>query len=359
MRKRLARLQWQFIRHSLIVTLLTSFFILFIVTYEYERGLLLIFDRKLVGVPIAVWIICVIISTGFISGYLQAVPLRERIDQLIHATVRYERGTFSHRIEAVDGEDEVAELARRLNGMAEQIEEQVASLQRLSAERAEMQETVKKAAVTEERQRLARDLHDAVSQQLFAISMMTAAIKQSLVVENEETAKQVAMVENMANTAQAEMRALLLHLRPAHLEGKSLTEGVHTLFKELEQKYAMTVHMVIDQEVNIPKGIEDQLFRMVQEAVSNVLRHAKATQLEFQLKQTASELKVRLIDNGVGFDPKTIHQGSYGLQTMRERMTEIGGTLHIVSVLEKGTQIEAAIPIAWKEKEDDSSTSSG
>ena len=160
----------------------------------------------------------------------------------------------------------------------------------------------------------------------------------------------------MANTAQAEMRALLLHLRPAHLEGKSLVEGVTALLRELEQKYAMKIDVFIDDDVTMPKGIEDQLFRMVQEAVSNVLRHAKATRLEFQLKRSKTEIKVRIIDNGVGFDPSTVKQGSYGLQTMRERVTEIGGTLHIVSVVGKGTQIEATIPIAWREGEDDTSS---
>lgn len=357
MRRRLMTLQWQFIRHSLIVTLLTSFFIIFLVTYEYERGLLFLLDRNLFNVPIIVWIIVVIVVTGMTSGYFLAVPLRRKIDKLIHAAVRYERGAFSHRTD-VEGDDEIAELGFRLNGMAEQIEEQVASLQRLSAERAKMQETVRKAAITEERQRLARELHDAVSQQLFAISMMSAAIKQEID-DHHKAAPQIAMVEQMANTAQAEMRALLLHLRPAHLEGKSLVEGITTLFNELEQKYAMNVHVSIDEVASIPKGIEDQLFRIVQEAVSNVLRHAKATQLELQLKQSPSELKLRLIDNGVGFDPKKTKQSSYGLQTMRERVTEIGGTIHIVSVVGKGTQIEATIPIAWKENEDDSSTFSG
>ncbi|TWI56230.1 two-component system, NarL family, sensor histidine kinase LiaS [Halalkalibacter nanhaiisediminis] len=353
----MARLQWQFIRHSFIVSLLTSFFLIFLVTYEDDRGLLLVFDRDFVGIPIAIWMILVIVVTGLMSGYIQAAPIRRRIDQLVHGATRYERGTFSHRVE-VEGEDEVAELAERMNGMAQHIEEQVASLQRLSKERVKMQETVKKAAVTEERQRLARDLHDAVSQQLFAISMMTAAIKQNLQNTSDSTAVQVAMVENMANTAQAEMRALLLHLRPAHLEGKSLEEGMHTLLNELEQKYQVKVHTIIDQQLSIPRGIEDQLFRMIQEAISNVLRHAKATQLEFQMRQTSQELKVKLIDNGVGFDTKIVHQGSYGLHTMRERINEIGGTLHIVSVPEKGTQIEANIPIAWKEEQDDSNTSS-
>ncbi|ARK29182.1 sensor histidine kinase [Halalkalibacter krulwichiae] len=350
MKKQVARLQWQFIRHSLVVTGLISFFILFFITYGDHRGILLVIDRKLLDIPILIWILSAVFITGVISGYIQTVPIRKKLDQLMHGTLRYERGTFSHRVE-VEGDDEIAELARRLNGMAQNIEKQVASLQRLSTERAEMQETIKKAAVSEERQRLARDLHDAVSQQLFAISMMTAAIKQNI--QGDETENQVIMVEKMANTAQAEMRALLLHLRPAHLEGKSLEDGVTHLFDELKQKYNMDIHVLFQENLSLPKGIEDQLFRMIQEAISNVLRHSKANQLEFQIKETKQDVKVKLIDNGVGFDPKGIQQNSYGLHTMRERITEIGGTLQIVSVPNKGTQIEATIPITWKGREND------
>ncbi|KHF42034.1 sensor histidine kinase [Halalkalibacter okhensis] len=347
MRKRLVSIRWQFIRHSIIVTFILAFLLLFLMTYDESRGLLLVFDRQLMGMPLFFWVLIVIVITGMIGGYIQADPIRKRIDQLGHGALRFERGTFTHRVE-VEGADEIAELAKRLNGMAQNFEEQVASLQRLSSERAAMQETVKKAAVSEERQRLARDLHDAVSQQLFAISMMTAAIKQTMIQTSDPSVEQVKMVEKMANTAQAEMRALLLHLRPAHLEGKSLKDGIHQLFNEMQDKYGMDVTVTIEENMMIPKGIEDQIFRMVQEAISNVLRHAKATQLELQLRQTNQDLKIKLIDNGVGFDVKNVQKNSYGLHTMKERMTEIGGTLQIVSVSNKGTQIEVNIPIAWK-----------
>ncbi|WP_100406556.1 sensor histidine kinase [Bacillus solitudinis] len=346
MRKRMARLQWQFIRQSVLVTFITSLLLLFMITYEDPRGLLLVFDRQLVGIPVLMWVVLMIIITGFSSGYIQADPIKKRIDLLLHGAARYGRGTFSHRMD-LEGEDELAELAERLNQMAVHIEEQVASLQRLSSERAQMQETVKKAAVTEERQRLARELHDAVSQQLFAISMMTAAIKQGFQNAGETTRQQMELVEQMANTAQAEMRALLLHLRPAHLEGKSLREGIRGLFEDLEQKQDMEIICEMDTDTSIPKGIEDQIFRLIQEAISNILRHAKATHVEFQLKQTSYELKVKIIDNGVGFHAEKVKQGSYGMQTMRERMNEIGGVLQVVSVPSKGTQIEAKVPIAW------------
>jgi len=117
MKKQLARLQWQFIRHSLVGIGLISFFFLFLITYEDNRGLLLAIDRQILGVPILMWMVVIVLLTGLISGYIQANPMKRKIDQLIHGAVRFERGTFSHRIE-VEGDDELAELSERMNGMS-------------------------------------------------------------------------------------------------------------------------------------------------------------------------------------------------------------------------------------------------
>ncbi|WP_053070382.1 histidine kinase [Alkalihalobacillus pseudalcaliphilus] len=347
MKKRLARMRWQFIRFHILISLLTVLLTLIIFTYEESRGLLVVFDRKLLEIPIFFWFLVLFIIVGGIGGFIQADGIKKRIDLLLDGAVRYARGSFSHRMD-VQGDDEISELTEQMNDMASHIEEQVASLQRLSQERVQLQDTIKKTAVTEERQRLARDLHDAVSQQLFAISMMMAAIKQSTIHLDESLQKQVQLVESMANAAQAEMRALLLHLRPAHLEGKDLKEGLEQLFIELKQKQKLEVISEIRLVDKLPKAIEEQLFRLTQEALSNILRHAQADKIEFHIREVNQELKVKIIDNGIGFNLSEVNQGSYGLQTMKERMNEIGGTLHIITVPEKGTQIEVKIPIAWR-----------
>ncbi|WP_041822231.1 HAMP domain-containing sensor histidine kinase [Alkalihalophilus pseudofirmus] len=348
MKMRLARLLWQFIRHNVFLALLMTIFAAFLLTYQEPRGLLLLIDLRLIEIPLFVWLIATFLLVGIIAGVIQALPLKRRIDEVVHGAMRFERGTFSHRL-TEQGADELTELAVRMNRMAAQIEEQIASLQRLSTERVKMQDTVKKAAVTEERQRLARELHDAVSQQLFAISMMTAALRSS----DEKQEEQLEMVEKMANTAQAEMRALLLHLRPAHLEGKSLEEGAGQLFLELEKKHDVEVSFLVDIDSDLPQGIEDQMYRLIQEAISNILRHSEANAVEFLLKEMPQEVIMKIIDNGVGFKVDDISQESYGLQTMKERMNDIGGVLNIVSVPLQGTQLEVKIPIAWKGNEKD------
>lgn len=352
MKKRFASFQWQFIKHGLVHSLLITILMVLMLTNEENRGFLVLLDQSILGLPIILWIFLLIVFSGLISGLLLAEPLKRRLESLLHGAALYERGTYSHRIR-IEGEDELSELVMRMNQMAEHVEEQVASLQRLSTRNATMQDTLKRAAVTEERQRLARELHDAVSQQLFAISMMMAAIKEGAESNQDINMTQLKSVEKMANLAQSEMRSLLLHLRPTQLKGRSLKEGLNQLFVEMEEKQGLEIVYDIDEDYELPQGFEDQMFRMVQEAFSNILRHAEATKVECSLKAGKSEWRLRIIDNGKGFDPTEVSQGSYGLQTMKERMNEIGGILQVKSVLGKGTQIEAKIPFAWRKSLDD------
>ena len=155
-------------------------------------------------------------------------------------------------------------------------EDQVSSLQRLSTNNAQLAEQARVTAIVEERQRLARELHDAVSQQLFAISMTATAVGRTLDKDFDKAQRQVALIEEMSAVAQSEMRALLLHLRPVYLEGKALEQGLRDLITELRIKVPMEITFEMDDDIHLLKGIENHLFRIIQEAMSNTLRHSKA-----------------------------------------------------------------------------------
>src|SRR5699024_7093979 len=116
----------------------------------------------------------------------------------------------------------------------------------------------------------------------FAASMMMSAINEANQPENGTMKQQLFMIEKMINQSQLEMRALLLHLRPAALKGKSLFEGIEELLIELTQKVPMEIDWKVEN-LNVDKGIEDHLFRILQESVSNTLRHAKARTLHVML----------------------------------------------------------------------------
>ncbi|MUT68667.1 sensor histidine kinase [Paenibacillus sp. NEAU-GSW1] len=205
-------------------------------------------------------------------------------------------------------------------------------------------EKVKFSAVIEERQRLARELHDAVSQQLFAISMTATAVSRTIERDWERARRQVQLIEEMAAVAQSEMRALLLHLRPVHLDGKNLAMALTVLVEELKQKVPMEIQLAVDETIILKPDAEDHLFRIAQEALSNTLRHSKAEHMEIRLYREEHEVRMLIADDGVGFDAEAKKQTSYGLLTMEERVNELGGSLHMISKPGAGATIDIRIP---------------
>jgi len=243
------------------------------------------------------------------------------------------------------GGDEIGRLARQLERLRRKWEDQVTSLQRLTASLAEMETRARMNAALEERQRLARELHDSVSQQLFAISMTATAVRRTLDQDFERARRQVELIEEMAAAAQSEMRALLLHLRPVQLAGKPLALAVRELVEEMRAKVPMEIVLQIDEDLPLNRGVENHLFRLVQEAMSNTFRHARASRMEISLKRRGDAVQLLVQDNGVGFDPQAKRQTSYGLTNMEERASELGGSVRITSAPGKGTRVDIRIPL--------------
>lgn len=213
-------------------------------------------------------------------------------------------------------------------------------------------EKVRFSAVIEERQRLARELHDAVSQQLFAISMTATAVSRTLEKDWERAKRQVQLIEEMASVAQSEMRALLLHLRPVHLDGKNLGQALQSLVEELQQKVPMSIMLDVDASIKLEPEAEDHLFRIAQEALSNTLRHSKAEQMDIHLKRIGNHARLTFQDNGIGFDLEEKKQTSYGLLTMEERITVLGGSIKLVTSPGEGVVIDIWIPLGSHEGRD-------
>lgn len=291
---------------------------------------------------------------GFFLGYR---PKRQ-IDGLREALLQWEKGNQTGSVPKL-GEDELGRLAEQLERIGKRWEEQVSSLQRLSTHNAQLAEQARVSAIVEERQRLARELHDAVSQQLFAISMTATAVGRTLEKDFDKAQRQVELIEEMASVAQSEMRALLLHLRPVYLEGKELSQGLSDLVKELKTKVPMDLTLEIDEDLNLGKGIENHLFRIIQEAMSNTLRHAKADKMEIRIHRRGEAVKVTLRDNGIGFELDEKKQASYGLSTMQERIHEIGGSIQFITAPGKGTRIEISVPLIHEESGDEGSHGDG
>jgi NarL family two-component system sensor histidine kinase LiaS len=264
----------------------------------------------------------------------------QTVDSLLH---QIEEGRQLDTDE-LNNSKELQSIASRAGNIQKHIADQAKISQKLANEKAEDIESRMQEIISQERNRLARELHDSVSQQLFAASMMMSAINETQQDQEGRQAKQLKMVEEMIHQSQLEMRALLLHLRPAALKGKTLQEGIEELLVELLQKVALEIDWKVE---NFPldKGVEDHLFRILQEAVSNTLRHAKSHNLEVLLIQRDEYAILRVADDGVGFNVEETKAGSYGLQNMYERAAEVGGSMKIISVKNKGTRLEVKVPI--------------
>lgn len=283
-----------------------------------------LFDLPLLVVfALGALFISAIIVTAFTSNKLER-EMTEALRQVKDG----ERPHISHR-----------SLQHEVDGLFVLLEDQRKSLQKATNERAEADEKMIEEQLIQERQRLARELHDSVSQQLFAASMLLSAM-----VETNEEDEMLRQVENIVQQAQLEMRALLLHLRPAALHNHTFKEGMEQLLMELKQKVMFDITYELE-DVHLQKGEEDHLFRIAQETLSNTLRHSKATEVHILFVERDHLAILRIQDNGVGFEQQSERSGSYGLQNVKERAIEIGAQYKIVSVPSQGTIVEVKLPL--------------
>ncbi|WEV60351.1 sensor histidine kinase [Streptococcaceae bacterium ESL0729] len=224
-------------------------------------------------------------------------------------------------------------LVLRIRNLTQQLQE------------ASREDTVRQVdIVTEERKRISRELHDSVSQQLFAATMILSGVVSNKNLDTEQMTTQARLVLKILHEAQNEMRALLLHLRPVELNGKSLIDGITSLVDELQAKISGKISWVYDTNIKLSKTVEDNIFRIMQELLSNALRHSKAQNIDISLLASGRSVILRVEDDGVGFDTKETKTASYGLKNIRERSVLLGGDVKIVSAPNQGTSIEIRIP---------------
>ena len=199
--------------------------------------------------------------------------------------------------------------------------------------------------VEKERRRIARDLHDTVSQELFAANMILSGVSGQLgTLEREVVEQQIKGVSSILDTAQKDLRILLLHLRPTELEGRSLVEGLEVILKELVDKSEIEVNF--EHRVgSIPRQIEEHIFRIAQEIISNTLRHAKASRLDVYLYQNRHEVQLKMADNGIGFHREKLDEISYGLKNIEERVHDMAGEIQILTAPKQGVAIDIRVPL--------------
>ncbi|ASK60856.1 sensor histidine kinase [Virgibacillus phasianinus] len=344
MLKRLNSIRFSYIRSHLYGTFLTTVILLSFLLSIYVLFEPLWLTAEGIFLFIATYIVLGLLLSLYV-GFKSSGDLKERLDYFSVLITQFANGNYQSRV-YFNEDDEIARIGSELNELGNKMQNQVKSLQRMADEKADFAKSAHKAAVIEERQRLARDLHDSVSQQLFGVTMMAeAALKQFD--KNPTMAKsQLEDVAASALQAQTEMRALLLHLRPVHLSGDPLSLGLKKLVEELKQKSAINFKLDFDDSIKLQETTEEHVFRIIQESLSNILRHAEASEVGLRITSRSNELFIHIADNGKGFDvgQDSTRKTSYGLKTMKERSEELGGTFTIRSIRGEGTYIDIRIP---------------
>jgi nitrate/nitrite-specific signal transduction histidine kinase len=196
-------------------------------------------------------------------------------------------------------------------------------------------------AVVEERQRLARELHDSVTQSLYgAVLYAKAAAGQLTLGQFDTVAEQLAVLQDTTQEALAEMRLLIYELRPPVLEKVGLVAALQARLQAVEGRAGLKTEFKVDGVDHLPHATEEGLYRIAQEALNNALKHARAHRIGVYLRQNGDALALEIADDGVGFEPvQASAQGGMGLSAMGERIAQLGGRLKVESNPGQGTRV--------------------
>jgi signal transduction histidine kinase len=214
----------------------------------------------------------------------------------------------------------------------------------LAIENSLLREQVERSAVAAERSRLARDLHDSVTQSLFAASLKAEALHRAWQPQSEEARQSLDDLRRLTRGALAEMRTLLLEMRPAALAESWLGDLLQHLVDATEGHARISIRLTVDGRLSLPPDVTIALYRIAQEALNNFVRHSHARRAWVALRCAAGALQLTVGDNGRGFDPSDIGSGQFGLRIMRERADAVGASLTVESPSHRGTVVTAAWP---------------
>lgn len=291
-----------------------------------------------------------LVSAAF--GYWAAQRIQRRIDLLHLSLKQAANGNYSVRISEYGHPMSFTEAYREFNELARQMEQKMKWIQMVGEEQIMEEALSNEAAVLEERKRLARDLHDTVSQQLFAIHMCASSLPKLQQVDRSRADSVLDQLVQMSNTAQKQMRNFIAQLRPMELEGRTLQEALDKWFPDYCRQNNLQGELEWRLNHALTEAKEHQLFLIIQEAMANVVKHAGAKGCTLTLADTERQVVMVLQDDGAGFKVSEVKRGSYGLSTMQERAQKLGGAAEILSKPGYGTKVKVTIPTIWRGEND-------
>lgn len=281
---------------------------------------------------VGVILLVLITPIGGLFGLLTTRGLIRRIRALVSATTQFADGHYSERV-SVGRKDEIGQLEQHFNRMAEQLAAGVEQQQALAGRNARL----------EERARISRELHDAISQDLFSLRMLGGGLRTAMTT-GADLQPYVDTLEEATTRMIREMRALLLELRPGQLESRGLAAALEELASAYSLRLGINVTASVEV-VSLDAKTEHALLRIAQEALTNAVRHGDASTVTLRLQSVQENIEFEIIDDGKGFDAaENKRQHGLGLRLMQERAQELHGAFSLKAAPGQGTRIHILLP---------------
>jgi NarL family two-component system sensor histidine kinase LiaS len=266
---------------------------------------------------------------GTIFGAITASGMVQRLEQVSQVTDAWSQGDFSEFIEDPSG-DEISQLVEKLNSMAEQLQQFIKRSQEM--------------VISEERSRLARDLHDSAKQEALAASFHLGTALTLFEPDPESAKKHLIEADNLVDSVRVELTDLIHELRPPSMNGGRFDETLYEYLIEWAHQAEIGAELSLDGYIDLSLEVKQAIYRIMQESLANIARHSSAENVEVELLYRANSVEFCVQDDGNGFDPLVQHDGM-GLDSMRERAEALGGKFNIESEVGQGTKVRVTFPI--------------
>jgi signal transduction histidine kinase len=251
-----------------------------------------------------------------------------------------------------DGVIGVLDVVNKPGGFSEEdvrVMSVFASQAAMAIEHARLQRQAEQLAVLQERERLARELHDSVTQSLYSITLYARAAALALTAGKQESAD--CYLQELQETAQEgmrDMRLLIFQLHPPELETEGLAAVLQARLAAVEARAGLQTEFRVEGERRLPIAIEGELYWIAQESLNNVLKHAQAQHVTLRLRYTPENITLEVGDDGIGFDPLDVRaegRGGVGLRSIKERAARLGGTMLYDSRRGEGTRVKIEVAL--------------
>ncbi|HVO42741.1 MAG TPA: histidine kinase, partial [Aggregatilineales bacterium] len=291
------------------------------------------------------FVLVVAAVVSILASVLLTIGLTNPLRQLSRVAQAIANGDLAMRARTTR-HDEIGQLATAFDQMTDSLQRSLeterAASEQIRLQTMQIARQTQASAVIDERQRIARELHDSVKQQLFSITLSAGAALNLLASDPSAAREYLEHLKRASREAQIEMKNLLQELVPAPLQERRLDEALDQYLHNLCKVHQLQLIWNASGENSLPITHEHALFRASQEAIANVIRHSGACKLNVSLN-FGLQTTLTVEDDGCGFDPESISPGSTGLSTMRSRLERVGGTLLIDATPGHGTRVQMIV----------------